>query len=325
MRKSLLSILTVLTCLGASAAHANWQYPGDYVGDGWYSDDGSRFVLSVRGGASMAFGSIKNKVGALTTEYYVNPNDYSEVISAAYHDACKNGVCAGFVSAGVGETSALPAANNFRELSFAAGASIGWVIPNRPQWRVELGWDHFAETEYNASPLYEGDLALTGGDIDGITVHVQSGAIQSKVTTDIVSVMAFYDFFEGMQKPLREVIPYVGFGVGYADTKTVLNLVDPYGDLSTSVDLQNFGELDEYGVLQFYRSENTSSNIAAVIAGGVSYGINERIFLDLGARLAYIPQIKWSLTNSDGTRTRDWLSADNMIYANIMLGLRFEF
>ena len=156
-------------------------------------------------------------------------------------------------------------------------------------------------------------------------IFVQSGAVQSTVTTDIISAMAFYDFFEGLEKPLNQWIPYVGLGLGYADSKTVMDLSDPYGDLSTSVDLQNFGETDDYGVIQFNRSTHNTSNVAAVAALGVSYGIGEGMFLDLGARVAYIPKIKWVLQNADDTRERDWFNAENMIYANLMLGVRFEF
>ncbi len=69
MRKRIFCILSVLSCLVATPAAANWEYSGTYLGDGYYSDDGSRFVMSVRGGASFGFGSIKNEVGSLTTEY----------------------------------------------------------------------------------------------------------------------------------------------------------------------------------------------------------------------------------------------------------------
>ena len=331
MRKSLFYAFGVLSCVAATPASANWQYPGTHLGDGWYEENGSRFTVSVRGGANYGFASIKNAVGPLGVEYYYNA-DNGVVISAAVYDACRRGEadCEGFspdafTYAGVGETSALPAAKNFSEYAFAAGASLGWTIPYHPQWRLELGWDHYAQAEYNAAPLYEGDLTLTGGDVDGVVIHVQSGAIQSKVTTDVIGVMAFYDFYEGLQKPLNKTIPYLGFGLGYADTKTVLNLIDPYGDLSTSVDLQNFGVRDEDGVLQFYRSENNSANIAISLAGGISYGITQTMFLDLGARVSYIPKIKWALENEDGTRTRDWISGENLIYASLMLGLRFEF
>ncbi len=320
-----MGIVPVLSCLLTPAAMANWQYPGTYVGDGWYDDDGSRFVLSVRGGASFAFGSIKNDIGALTSEYFYNPND-GMVISAAYYDACvEDGGCAGFEYAGIGNIGDLPPAKDFSEFAFAAGAGIGWTIPNRPQWRVELGWDHITEMEYNQSPLFDGDLTLSGGTVDGIVINAQSGSAQSKITTDIISAMAFYDFFKGLQKPTRTMIPYVGFGIGYADTKTTLNLSDLYGDLSTSVDLQNFGEADEYGVVQFYKSETSTSNIAALASVGFSYGITDTMFLDLGARVAWLPKVEWSLTNEDDSRDRDWFSAENMIYANIMLGLRFEF
>ena len=225
----------------------------------------------------------------------------------------------------MGDLADVKPANDFSEFSFAAGASLGWTIPNRPQWRIEVGWDHITEMEYNESPLFEGDLALTGGDVAGVVIMAQSGSAQSKVSTDIISAMAYYDFFDGLRKPLYKIIPYVGFGIGYADTETTLNLSDLYGDLSTSVDLQNFGEPDDYGVVQFYRSKTNSSNIAGVVAAGISYGVTENMFLDFGARVAYIPKIKWSLENKDDTRHRDWFSAENMIYANIMLGVRFEF
>ncbi|MBQ8293923.1 MAG: hypothetical protein IJX89_00875 [Alphaproteobacteria bacterium] len=325
MRKRIFCALSVLSCVLATPSLANWQYPGTYVGDGWYQDDGSRFVISVRGGAAMGFGSIKNEVGAISNEYYMSP-DASVVVSATYYDACvADGGCDGYVFAGLGELSDLPAGEDFETFSFAAGASIGWTIPNRPQWRIEAGWDHISESEYNASPMFDGDLTLTGGESGDVTISAQSGAVSSKVTTDIISIMAFYDFFDGLQKPTRTVIPYIGFGAGYADTKTVLNLSDPYGDLSSQVDLLQFGELDDYNVVQFYRSEKNSSNVAGLLALGLSYGITETMFLDFGVRVAYIPKIKWALTNVDDTRSRNFFAAENVIYANIMLGLRFEF
>ena len=325
MRSRNLLFIPFLSCLIFGAASANWQYSGSYVGDGWYQDDGSRFTIAFRGGASLANGGIKNDVGSLTTEYYIDPAS-GWVVSSEYYLACKDGGgCDTFVYAGVGNIGDLPAGKDFSSLSFAAGASVGWTVPNRPQWRIELGWDHISENEYNVSPLFEGELELEGGDVTGVSVLVQSGGVQSSVSTDIISAMAFYDFYDGLQKPMRQAIPYIGFGLGYADSRTVLNLSDLYGDLSPSVDLQNFGKLDEYGILQFYRSEQTSANIAALVAVGVSYGISDGVFLDLGARVAYVPKIKWALTNEDDTRQRDWFSAQNVIYANVMLGLRFEF
>lgn len=323
MRKSIICILSALTCFAAMPANANWEYSGTYLGDGWYTDDGSRFVLSVRGGAAIGFASIKNEMGTLMAHYWADSYGYFSESYCGGGQAC---AAAGYEYLGYGNIGGLSAKEDFSEFSFAAGASLGWTIPNRPQWRIEAGWDHISEMEYNQSPMFEGDLTLTGGSVDGIVIHAESGAVQSKLSTDIISVMAFYDFFDGMQKPMRKFIPYVGLGVGYADSKATLNLTDLYGDLSEDLELRNFGEYDEdSGIVQFNHSKTDSSNIAGLAALGLSYGISQNMFMDLGVRFTYIPKIKWSLESTDGNRKHDWFSAENMIYTNIMLGLRFEF
>ena len=319
--------MPILSCLMTVPAMANWQYGSEMVNSGWYQDDGTRFVISGRGGASFGMADIQNKVGALVDEYWYNPN-LDTTMSGGQRQTCLElGGCEdieGYEFAGNVYMDQLPAKDDFGSFAFAAGASIGWTMPNRPQWRIEVGWDYISESEYNASPLFEGNLPLVGGNWSG-DIFVQSASVQSTVTTDIISAMAFYDFFEGLEKPLNQWIPYVGLGLGYADSKTVMDLFDSYGDLSYSSDLDEFGEVDNYGVLRFNRSTHNTSNVAAVAALGVSYGIGEGMFLDLGARVAYIPKIKWVLQNADDTRERDWFNAENMIYANLMLGVRFEF
>ena len=325
MRKRILYTLPLISCLCAAPAIADWQYPGTYVGDGWYLDDGSRFVISVRGGAAFGFGDIKNDAGAIANEYYISP-DGNTVVSATYYESCVDGGgCAGYKYAGYGDLDKLPPTEDFDSFSFAAGASIGWTLPYRPQWRFEAGWDHISTAEYNVSPMFQGDLTLTGGDVPDKTIYAQSSTVNSKVTTDVISMMAYYDFFDGLQKPMNQAIPYIGFGIGYADSETVLNLSDPYGDLSAQVELQQYGELDDFGVVQFYRSERNTTNVAGLFALGVSYGIAENMFMDFGARIMYLPRVKWELRNEDSTRHREWFSAENLIYANLMLGIRFEF
>lgn len=325
MRKRIALILPVLIGLVTLPATANWEYDGVYVGDGWYQDDGSRFVMSFRGGAAAGFGDIKNDVGALTTQYFIN--DAGTIISEATCFA-NNGDCRddGYVSTGYGHISSLAPTKNFESFSFAAGVSIGWTLPGNPQWRFEGGWDHIMKSDYNASPLFEGTLQLYDGALS--EMYVESGSVQSTVQTDIISAMAFYDFFDGMYKPLRTAIPYIGFGIGYADTKTVMNLTDTYGNLSFDNSMGDYGYIDDddiYGLVNFYQSKHSTSNIAGLLAAGFSYGLSETMYVDFGARMTYIPEIKWVLTNADGTRHRDWLKTEDLIYLNVMLGLRFEF
>ena len=327
MRSRNLLVLPIILCaLVTGAARANWEYPGYYVGDGAYTDDGGRFTVSVRGGASIGMGGIKNEIGELTPLYYMSPDGGTIMSELGYYQCTDRGQCADFIPAGYVNIGDLPATQDFDSFGFAAGASVGWTIPNASQWRIELGWDHISESEYNASPFIEGDAELFGGSVTNAVATIASGAVQSSVVTDIISVMAFYDFFEGVQKPTRKVVPYVGFGVGYADVTTTLNLSDPYGDLSGLYDLLPYGVKEQSDdVIQFYRSELSSANIAGLLSVGISYGITENMFFDFGARVAYIPRIRWALSNEDGSLHRDWFSAENAIYANIMLGIRFEF
>ena len=321
MKKRIFTILPILFGLTTLPAAANWQYDGIYVGDGWYQDDGSRFVLSFRGGASAGFGTIKNNVGALSAWYVVDDagNVQPEIVCGGLEKCLESG----YTAAGYGEISTLPPTKNLETFAFSGGLSVGWTLPGRPQWRFEGGWDHIMKSDYNASPLFDGTLELSGGSVAAI--DAPSGAVTSTIQTDIISAMVFYDFFEGTQKPLRTTIPYIGFGVGYADTTTVLNLTDLYGDLSASLDLRNFGTLNDNNVIDFYQSKYSTSNIAGVLAAGFSYGLTEEMYFDFGARMTYIPKVKWVLTNADGTNHHDWINAEDLIYLNVMLGLRFEF
>ena len=314
-------------CMLIMPAFADWQNQGYYVDDSYYEDDGSRFILGLRGGVSFGRAKIKNDIGNLYGYYYMNESNGGVISALAWESA---GEPDGYVYAGYGDLSTLPAKKDFSKTAFAGGGSIGFTIPYNPQWRLEAGYDFVSETDYNQIPLFDGNINVTGGDIGNAVVHVSSGGATATVETDVLSVMAYYDFFEGRQKNLREIIPYVGFGIGYASSKTTLKLSDIYGDLSTDSDLQNYGTPDASGVLQFTPPSDkskhpTSTNVALIGALGLSYGITDYTFLDFGARVMYIPRIKWELVNSDGSQHRDWFSADNMIYTNVMVGLRFEF
>ena len=320
-------LFSLLCVLSVAPAFAGWQYDGYYVNDAYYTENDVRFVIGFRGGVSWANAKIKNDVGNLYGYYYINEVTGDVVSQIAWESADSPD---GWAYAGYGDLSTLPAKKDFSKWAFTAGGSIGFTIPNHPAWRLEAAYDHISETDYNQIPLFDGDLEVAGGDLEDGVVGVSSGGVASTVSTDVISAMAYYDFFSGDKKPLNTIIPYIGLGVGYATSKTTLKLADIYGDLSTDSDLQNYGTPDENGVIQFEPPTDkskypTSENIAAIGALGFSYGITEYTFLDFGARVIYIPKINWELVNSDATLHREWFSAKDMIYTNFTVGLRFEF
>ena len=319
------SLFSLVLSMCTLPSFAGWQYNGYYVDDGYYADDGSRFVIGVRGGLSFANAKIKNDVGSLYGYYYFNESNGDVVSQMAWESA---GEPSGYAFAGYGDLSTLPAKKDFSKTAFAAGASIGFTVPYHPQWRLEAGYDHIAETDYNQIPLFEGDLKVSGGEAG--SVHVASSGVTASVSTDIISAMAYYDFFDGVKKPVNQLVPYIGFGLGYASSKTILKLADIYGELSTDSDLQNYGTVSSEGVIQFEPPTDkskypTSTNVALLGTLGLSYGISEYAFLDFNARLMYVPKISWELVNSDASLHREWFSAKDMIYTNLMVGLRFEF
>lgn len=319
MRKSGIGFFVLFACL-ATSANANWQYSGRYKRDAWDGDNGMRFVMSLRGGAALGKASIHNDIGGLTGQYVMDTVT-GEIYTKAWYDANYPSGSTDFVDAGYGRLGDLPPSQDYKEMSVFVGFSAGLTLPDTPQWRIEFGVDHIAESDYNPNPLFEGNLALSYGD----TVDAQSGGVQSTLSNDIYSVMAFHDFFDGLKKPMHEAIPYLGFGLGYANAKTVLQLTDSYGDLSDVYELQDYGVIDEYGVVKFNKAETTSNNLAPIIAGGFSYGFSDRMFLDVGVRAMYMNKIKWQLTNSDNSKRRDWFSADKVIYVMGHAGLRIEF
>ena len=320
-------LFSLLCILSIAPAFAGWQYDGYYVNDAYYSENDVRFVIGFRGGVSWANAKIKNDVGNLYGYYYVN-DVTGDVVSQVAWEAAGSPED-GWIYAGYGDLSTLPAKKDFSKWAFTAGGSIGFTIPNHPSWRLEAGYDHIAETDYNQIPLFQGDLDVIGETMEGV-VHVSSSGVTSTISTDVISAMAYYDFFSENQKPLYKIVPYVGIGLGYATSKTTLKLADIYGDLSTDSDLQHYGTPDADGIIQFTPPTDkskypTSENIAAIGALGFSYGITEFTYLDFGARVMYIPKISWELVNSDASLHRNWFSAKDMIYSDFTVGLRFEF
>jgi hypothetical protein len=305
------------------ATNANWEYKSETTRSGIWYDDGGRFTFGFRGGLAIAHAGINNDLGSLVPEpYWIDGNGI--LVSENY--------CGGYVScAGLGYTEVgqidiaqLGARKDLNSFSWVGGISVGWRMPDSPHWRIEASWDHISEMEYNASPMFQGLLESTFGyELEAI-----SSGVKSTISTDILTAMIYYDFFDNCRE-YKCMVPYIGFGMGYADTQTVLQLTDLYGDLSGQIAMQEFGEYNG-ATIDFYTSKTSTANIVGALAAGFSYGLDENMFLDVGIKLMYLPKIKWALNNDDDPtaasfKSKDIFNATGVIYGTITAGLRFEF
>jgi len=287
----------------AFGAHANWE-----SGDVYY-DDGARLVVGVRGGMALPFANMKN-----------------DLTMSAYF--CANGKPLGDPDCDTQTTEielgALPVAKKYDDSSFAGGAAVGMVVPHNPNLRLELDWLHIAESRFDANPLFSGEVTLPAHG----KVTYPVGAATSRVQTDVVSAFMYYDFFDGRQKPAGTVIPYVGVGIGYATSATILALADAYSDFGGDPMMDEFSESGT--LIDYYSSRTESNNFALSLAFGAAYGIGDGMYIDVGARGSLIPRIRWALNNeadaSAGTpKEYGVFSAENIAFVNVYAGLRFEF
>ncbi len=315
-----IAIITTVSALIAGDAFANWQYRNGYRGDARYMDNGARMTVTMRGGASLGSAGIQNDIGALSVNYWTDGAG-GIVTDVAYQSCVANGGCSGFTYLGSANIGDLPAVEDFSSFGFSGGVGIGFTVPESPQWRIEAAWDTVAKATYNHSPMFEGTLTTTNGD----SIAVASSGVNSSIQTDVLSVMAYYDFYDGNVKQFKTFIPYIGFGVGYADSVTELMLSDLYGDLSGSTDLGNYGTANSLGILEFEKSTKNTATVAGLGAVGFSYGLMDNMFVDMGLRVMYIPNADWVIEDDTETIERSWFSAQGLIYTNFMMGIRFEF
>ncbi|MCL2758296.1 MAG: hypothetical protein FWE64_03175 [Alphaproteobacteria bacterium] len=326
MKKSLLFALCGMLYVGA--ADAQWERRPV-----WH-DDGMRVTLSVRGGFAMGAGRIRNEYGFMPENYYDIYNEWDIFVANAtetyvYRVLFGNPEFSGFTWDYIGtvDIGALSAGGRYKTTGFSGNVAVGFTLPNSPQWRLEADWLHFSETAFKSSPMFNGVGPYSPGLGDVVTIS--SSDVRARTTGDIVSMMMYYDFFEGRAKRPNEFIPYIGFGFGYASMRTVLELLDLFGELSDQPSLEHMGDPGLY-VRDFYTSENNFGTIAGTVAAGFSFGIMDGLFLDGSVRLTYIPKVMFSLNNDfvadfPGSRTADVFSVTGLTYTTILFGLRAEF
>lgn len=301
--------MAIAAILTAGAANANWSY----IQDGY--DDGARFYVKVAGGMALSLGGdVSSNLGSvdLIAECTKGTTDACGFFSP-YEGHQQDATLYDYYGAGAIE---LNPSTNLEIQTWTTNIAMGFVMPRSSNVRLELSWDRISESSYNASPLFLTDETTT----QGFPVGKESVAsLTSKMSSDIVMAMFYYDFFDGATKRPFEFIPYVGAGLGFSSTK-IKSSVSDGGALATTWGLVEF--VDQTGGM--FPSENYSSGLALGAAVGFSYGLHEMAFLDIGAKIIMANGAEWNLTNPAGNE-RALISTDNVIYGIVSAGLRFEF
>ena len=313
MKKIYLAFIAILM---PGLAAANWEQRGPF------RDDGSRFVVSVRGGLSMPQTTMRNDLGDMIVGIWDHGGG-----SLAYVPVDPNDLSVGFVTdvnfGNLGMTT------DFTEMSLVYGISVGVVMAGNTNVRFELDWLRIEESQLSANPLFSGDVDTSLG-----TIHNAVAAARASMQTDIISAFVYYDFFEGRIRPTKGLIPYIGLGLGFVRSESILMLSDPYGDFAGDPMFTDFG--NQIGdQVRFFTSETNNRNYALSAAIGAAYGLGQNIYFDIGARASYVPSVRFALNNSRdatalqpggvGYREMDMFSARDMIFLNVFAGLRFEF
>jgi hypothetical protein len=314
----------------AGSAWANWEYSGNSRA----GDDGGRMVVALRGGMAMPFvGNMKNDLGTFEGVYYTYFDSNNDFTGYFFEPTCSGAFPSGDCPvAGAVNIGDFPLTKKYDSYSWAGGVSVGMVAAGSPALRIELDWLHIAESDFNSTPLFFGvpELGYEGSVLPVASASWPVGSARTTVSTDVISAMFYYDIFIGKIKPMHSLIPYIGAGIGYATSTTLLAFVDSFGDFSADTSMWGFGEDNGIGGIDFYTSETTAGNFAASAAFGFSYGMDEGLFFDLGIRGSFVPRIRWSLNNNgsaDATnyKERAIFSAENIIFASVYAGIRFEF
>jgi len=305
--------LVLTAVLAPSLLLANWEPRGPY------RDDGSRFVISVRGGVAMPLATMRNDLGDMLVGIYEQDG------GVTYAPDTSNPVDNPFDLIGTVDLGTLNMNGNFNQVSLAYGLSAGVVMTGNTNIRFEADWLRIEESSFSSNPLFYGDVDTTLGVVSNAVASARAS-----MNSDIISAFVYYDFFEGRLRPEQGFIPYVGLGLGYASTKSVLMLSDPYGDFSGDVVMGNFGEQTGQ-IIDFYTSKTNNRNVALSAAIGGAYGLGQNVYFDIGARASYVPSVRFALNNvrdtkpNAGFKEMDIFSVRNLIFLNAYAGLRFEF
>jgi len=311
-------------------ARANWE-----SGRGYAVAGGDRLTLKFYGGAAIPYAVMKNELGEMPVDYYWVPDINGVPIGLTDDADCllDSPACEFLGRVNLGEFGV---AAKYNQFSWAAGASVGMVWGTKANFRAELDWLHIAKTEISANPVFRGESAFpvydSGGAIidpnTGETLELEVfnllGSATIKTYTDIISAMIYKDFYKGNTKPLNQAVPYIGGGVGFASTTNEISFVD-YGDLP--LDFQAMADCvpaGGYTLCQFPVVKTQSNNVALSATVGFSYGLDNRTFLDFGARGTVIPKILFDIGDGEG-KTKTIFSATPIVFGTITAGIRFEF
>ena len=134
-------------------------------------------------------------------------------------------------------------------------------------------------------------------------------------------------FFPGTNEYTADIESWVGLWNAYADLGTYWCFT-PYvgaGIGIASISVNGLKDVNVPNNSVFYGADNTETNFAWAVYGGVAYDVNESVTLDLSYRYTDLGEAKsGTVTAFDGTSSYAGLDLGRVTSHDLMLGMRWK-
>jgi opacity protein-like surface antigen len=190
------------------------------------------------------------------------------------------------------ETNTFTVFHNDIKSNALYGFGIGY---KRNHWlRFDLTGEYRGDSTFFAQDSYPGGVGFDAGTNE-YTADVSSWLGLANAYWDIITWCGF--------------TPYVGAGVGFAN-----------------ISVNGLKDVNVPNASVFYAADNSTTNFAWAIHGGVSYDVSPQLAIDLAYRYAALGNAASGVVTAfDGSSSYNHVAIRDITSNDVMLGVRYKF